>query len=271
VADTGNHRIVKLSPSGHVLAIWGGSYVEGPFSVAVDQSGNVYGAFAVDAGPNCDPVSGKCGPDFEAYVVDRFSPSGTPTGRLRQYAATTESGSSLSIAVGGRGMLYVTGPGCGSAGLPSDRVERRAPNGSTQTWGNVGARLGQFDESMSLAVGSGGNVYVVETWNDRVQKFSPRGIPLARWGTAGGSGGWFASPEGLTIGPTGNLYVNDGRDVRVQELSSTGSWIRTWQKPLAAPPFGESFYMRWRAYPEFVPFGRRRRWDEKRVRRRWQQ
>jgi sugar lactone lactonase YvrE len=226
VADSGDHRIVKLSPAGKILAIWRARQDSGPFSVAVDRQGNVYAPFAVDAGPNCDPESGKCGPDLVAYVTDKYTPSGRDLGPLdRSCCGTDLDEQNASLAVDGGGNLYAVTPACGGS------VEKRSVDGHWSLWGGDGVAPGEFDDPTSVSVDRFGDVYVADAWNDRIQKLSPNGKPLAQWGTAGAAPGWFATPEGLTVDRQGNVYVNDGRDNRVQELSPGGKALKGWIKP----------------------------------------
>jgi hypothetical protein len=48
-------------------------------------------------------------------------------------------------------------------------------------WGIRGGELGQFFGPSGVAVGGHGNLYVVETLGDRVQKFASDGKALLQW------------------------------------------------------------------------------------------
>lgn len=41
-------------------------------------------------------------------------------------------------------------------------------------WGSLGSGNGQFNSPRGMAVDSSGNVYVADTGNNRIQKFSPQ-------------------------------------------------------------------------------------------------
>ena len=52
-------------------------------------------------------------------------------------------------------------------------------------WGSNGAGDGQFSGPHGIVVDADGNVYVVDTGNHRVQKFTSDGEFLLKWGTLG--------------------------------------------------------------------------------------
>ena len=72
-----------------------------------------------------------------------------------------------------------------------------------------------------VAVDGEGNVYVVEFGNERVQKLSPSGQPLAQWGSGGSDPGQFRTPRGVAVDARGRLYVADSGNARIQVFESS--------------------------------------------------
>src|SRR5262249_13409451 len=54
--------------------------------------------------------------------------------------------------------------------------------GYVSKWGSAGIANGQFDNPSEIAVDVTGNVYVVDTNNNRIQKFRGDGVFLTAWG-----------------------------------------------------------------------------------------
>jgi len=94
-------------------------------------------------------------------------------------------------------------------------------------FGQKGNAPGQFAGPMDVAVDVAGNIYVADTNNQRIQKLSPTGQPLAAWGVVTGANtprpapepGTFTSPGGLAVDKSGALYVADTRNQRIQKLA----------------------------------------------------
>jgi sugar lactone lactonase YvrE len=93
-------------------------------------------------------------------------------------------------------------------------------------WGSLGNYDGLLNVPASLAVDSSGNLYVTDTNNNRIEKFSSDGKFLSKWGTAGSGPGEFDLPTGITLDTAGNIYVTDQSNNRIQEFNSAGSYIR---------------------------------------------
>lgn len=86
-------------------------------------------------------------------------------------------------------------------------------------WGSSGSGEGQFDSPFGVAVDGSGNVYVVDTYNHRIQKFDTYGAFLAKWGSQGSGDGQFDGPVGVAVDSSGNVYVTDTGNSRIQKFS----------------------------------------------------
>ena len=72
------------------------------------------------------------------------------------------------------------------------------------------------------------NLYLTDSLNHRVQKFTKDGKFLAKWGEEGNGPGQFNMPWGITLDRQGNVYVADWRNDRVQKFDSSGRFIAEW-------------------------------------------
>ena len=95
-------------------------------------------------------------------------------------------------------------------------------------WGSFGTDDGQFKFPTGIAVDSSGNVYVVDTNNNRIQKFTSTGTFITKWGSFGTGDGQFIGPTGIAVDSSGNVYVVDTQVIRIQKFTSTGTFITKW-------------------------------------------
>jgi DNA-binding beta-propeller fold protein YncE len=84
------------------------------------------------------------------------------------------------------------------------------------TWGD---REGELSTPTAVAAASNGNIYVLDTGNDRVQEFDSTGSFLSTWGQTGKNPGEFRFPLGLACDKEGNVFVIDTGNHRIQRFS----------------------------------------------------
>jgi DNA-binding beta-propeller fold protein YncE len=79
-----------------------------------------------------------------------------------------------------------------------------------------------------VAIDADGNVYVADTGNDRIQKFSSDGTFIAAWGSSGTGPGQFLAPWDVATSPGGSVYVVDLNARRVQRFDPSGTPLGEW-------------------------------------------
>jgi DNA-binding beta-propeller fold protein YncE len=162
VADTGNGRIEKFSPTGTFLSTIGtkGSGHEQlgePNGIAVDRSGNIYVA---EVASN--------------HRVQKLNPDGTFIAEWKG----PELGfyGPRRIAIGADDSIYVVDQG-------NSRIIKFNPDGTVVThWGSKGNSDGQFNDPTSVAVDPATNkIYVADPINKRIQVFDDNGKFVTKW------------------------------------------------------------------------------------------
>ena len=213
VADTGNSRVEKVSPTGTQTTI--GPGFSNPFGVAVDTLGNVYvTGYAYNHVEKVNPTGTQTtvGSGF-------FRPQGVAVDTLGNvYVADYAYGEVAKVALDGTQTTIGSGFGqpCGVAVDPlgnvyvadtgNNRVEKVSLTGTQTTIGSG------FSGPLGVAVDPLGNVYVADTGNNRVEKVSPTGTQ-----TTIGSG--WSAPSGVAVDPLGNVYVAEYANYRVVEVT----------------------------------------------------
>lgn len=75
-----------------------------------------------------------------------------------------------------------------------------------------------------MAIDTTGNVYISDTGDNCIQKFSPNGRVLASRGVQDN----ISSPEGLAVDSSGDICVANWENDRVDELTPTGVVYDIW-------------------------------------------
>ncbi len=119
------------------------------------------------------------------------------------------------ICVGPDGNIWVADTG-------NNRVQKFTPTGTFlmslgRTDCSSGSDPGEFYGPADVAVDQFGVVYVADTYNNRVQRFSAQGTYWGEWGSLAGTPRGAFEPRDLATDVFGNLYVTDPLNDRIQK------------------------------------------------------
>lgn len=84
---------------------------------------------------------------------------------------------------------------------------------------------GKFLGPQGVTVDAGGNIYVADGYNYRVQKFDSGRNFLMSLGSYGTGNPTFNYPTAVAVDTSGNIYVADRNNHRIQKFSSGGSFL----------------------------------------------
>lgn len=230
VADTFNHRIRKINPSGVVTTLAGSGSMGNtngtgtaasfsfPHGVAVDSSGNI---FVTD---NTNNVIRKITP---AGVVTTFAGSGS-IGYADGPASSASFSAPSGIAIDSSDNLYVCDTDNAlirkitSAGIVSTLAGNR-----TNSYVDGNGTSAAFYGPSGIAVDANGVVYVADLYNSRIRKIASNGSVTtvagsgAQTSTDGiGTSASFNYPLGVAVDKNGVLYVSEEHKIRT--ISTTG-------------------------------------------------
>jgi sugar lactone lactonase YvrE len=223
VADSGNHLIRRITPTGSVITVAGTAGLAGnsdgvgttaqfnsPLGIAVDNAGNVYVA------------------DTSNNAIRKISPSaavttvaGTAgvTGAADGTGTAAQFDNPTGVTVDSAGNLFV-------ADEVNQTIRKITPGGIVTTLaGTVGATgfangtgaTARFDYPSGVAIDRSGNVIVADQGNSIIRQITPSGAvttpagDAAQFGSADGTGtaarfGWTVAS---TVDASGNIYVSE--------------------------------------------------------------
>lgn len=102
-------------------------------------------------------------------------------------------------------------------------------------FGKVGAKPGELYHPTNIAIGPDGDIYVVETSNFRVQRFTAEGQSVRVYGELGTALGSFVRPKGIAVDRAGRLYVGDAAFENVQVFDNAGRLLLFFGQPGEGP------------------------------------
>jgi sugar lactone lactonase YvrE len=238
IADTYNSRVRKVDTSGTISTIAGtgtggfggdgglatSAAVNTPTEVAVDAAGNLFiadrGNYRVRKIDTSGIISTVAGNGSAGYSGD-----GGP-------AVNASFNTIWSVEVDAAGNLYVSD-------IYNSSIRKINTSGivSTLTGGGYGfsgdggpATNAQISNSYGLGVDAAGNVYIADTYNNRIRKISTGGIitTIAGNGIGGFSGDGGAptsaainNPFAVTVDAMGNIYIADINNQRIREIQQS--------------------------------------------------
>ena len=164
--------------------------------------------------PNC-PTFHFIG---ETHLSQSISGSGTSPGLLI---------APHGIALADDGSIFV-------ADSLNHRIQHFSADGNLiKSWGEYANILegeapgGTFNEPWDLAIASDGSIYVADTWNHRIQKFTSDGEFIRMWGDYAMSDAPTSlyGPRGITLDDQNRIYVTDTGNKRVVIYDENGNYI----------------------------------------------
>jgi DNA-binding beta-propeller fold protein YncE len=160
------------------------------------------------------------------YVVDSarksigvFGRDGKRLGEFSDAGLGRPNGLAIDKA---RGRMYVVDTGGRDAKEHNVKVYGLDGKRIGAIGGSPGGDFGRFSYPTYVAVDAGGNVYVSDTLNSRVQKFDPEGNFVTAFGQLGTNWGEFDKPKGVAVDTYGNVYVADSGWSNVQIFNPKG-------------------------------------------------
>jgi sugar lactone lactonase YvrE len=240
IADQVNNRIRKITTAGIISTIAGNGTLgysgDGgqatvaelnlPTSLAFDASGNLY---IGDLGNYCVRKITTAG------IISTFAGTGTGgySGDGGQ-ATAAKLNQPSGIACDAFGNIYIADDfnyrvrKVTTSGI----ITTIAGNGTTGFSGDGGqATAAELGLPGEVAFDASGNLYIVDSGNNRIRKVTTTGIisTIVGNGTGGfsGDGGSATAaelhtPYGLTVDAGGNLYIADGQNNRIRKVTTTG-------------------------------------------------
>jgi hypothetical protein len=128
------------------------------------------------------------------------------------------------IAVASDGTIYIADTG-------NHRIQHMRPDGEVlDVWGEFAsleegpALGGTFNEPWGIAISPNGTVYVADTWNHRVQYFTPDGEFLGMFGDFGQANepDYFWGPRAIAVDERGRVFVADTGNKRISLFTAEG-------------------------------------------------
>jgi sugar lactone lactonase YvrE len=95
----------------------------------------------------------------------------------------------------------------------------------SSSFGTSGTGNGQFAHPGDVALGNEGALFVVDTNNNRIERFAKGGQYVSQFGTKGSGNGQLNRPTAIAVAATGNVWVTDSLNRRVEEFTPTGAYV----------------------------------------------
>ena len=238
IADSGNHRIRKVSPGGTITTVAG----TGTFGFFGDNGLAINARLATPADVKVDGGGNLLIADTNNNRIRRVSPTGiitTLAGAVGGFSG--DNGPAVSASLSGPfGVAIDTAGNILIADRNNSRIRRVTPGGIITTVAgifgsgfngdNLTATAALLNSPGGILLDSTGNLLIADRDNHRIRKVTATGIisTLAGTGSPGvsGDGGpatsaLLDSPLGLAKDPAGNVYITDC-SARIRKIDAAG-------------------------------------------------
>lgn len=206
VTDSGQNLVFVFTPRGAFqrtlgASPGGSSIFKNALGITTDPDENLY---ITDAGSS---------------AVQVLSSEGRPGQRI-DFSRQAGSGASglIDAAIGPDGRVHVIDN-------YNNRVSIVRTDAAPQSFGQAGAKGGEFSAPTFCAVDAAGNLVVADCLNARVQIFSASGEFMRAFGRAERGPGGFGRPKGVAVSAAGEIYVADSWLNTVQVFDAEGRFV----------------------------------------------
>jgi DNA-binding beta-propeller fold protein YncE len=151
--------------------------------------------------------------DRTGGAVIGFDGSGKPLGEVVATGRVEQCG---GIAVCANGDIVLSDAAKGVV------VRLDGAGGETHRAGRPGTELGEYNTPTAVVEGPDESIWVLDTFNFRVQRLEPDLTAIDAFGEHGDGSGQFALAKGLGADPDGHLYITDGRFDVMQVFDDEG-------------------------------------------------
>jgi sugar lactone lactonase YvrE len=246
VAETGNHVIRRIDPSGNITTVAGtgvqgfagdgglatAAQMDSPQGLAIDVTGNLYIADTHNHRIRKIDTATQIISTVAGTGVVGFSGDGG-------LAAAAQLDLPTALAVDTSGDLYFADSAnhrIRRIDAISDRMSTVIGNGTQGFSGDDGLAIAAaIDSPAGLAVDSAGNIYLADTHNQRIRRIDAATQTIT---TSAGSGAFgfsgdgsavtaLALPQGLSLDSADNLYLADRANHRIRRIDAVTGQIST--------------------------------------------
>ncbi len=213
------------------------------YSLSLEISGNPIGKYRLSkvTGIDTDESGNIYAAGFGSKLALKISPDGKPLFDFSH--PRVPSGRFYDIVHDSQGNIYISD--FSNDTVYQFREDPMLPEISKTRFvgriGEPGFGDGQFYGPTALAVDGDDNIYVIDSGNMRVVKFSPNGDFLLSFGREGDADGEFDHPSGIAVDHAGNIYISDHGKKKIGMYDRSGNFIAYLKGIELNDPYGISF------------------------------
>jgi len=209
VADNYSGRLYKVGNNGGVIAQSSTQYMYGAKAITVDKSGRVIVSLSA-GGSQLVLFDSNC--------------------NFLYFSGVDSSDYWTGVAVDSNSNIFISDSGS-YFNTNCSIVEASSNTSYLTQFGSTGSGNGQFQNPGGVAVDSNNNVFVADSGNNRIQKFSNSGKYIDQFNYLGNfQSGTLYNPSAIAIDSSNNIFVVDGIshgfiNDRIVEFDQNGNYL----------------------------------------------